>query len=637
MRVLLAEDEKRMAAALVAILKQEKYDTDHFADGESALIALKSNVYDISVLDVMMPGMNGFDVARKARKDGIGTPILMLTAKSQVDDKVAGLDSGADDYLTKPFDTKELLARLRALIRRKDGIDVQDGNLYFGDLSLNPACATLTCETTGQSIRLGEKELRILEYMFANRNRIMTREQLALKIWGFESGAEYNNVEVYMSFTRKKLAFVGSKVEIKAVRGIGYEMREKMFDRTRREIIVAIMMSLVFLFAITLSVILYASSREVRRSNSEKLERYVDLFFLEQSEPGNVQDPALRSRTINPPPEDRPDYRLSTFYAVALSTDGQVLKTDNSGKDIYSEEELAGLARQILKSGKESGVTGNLLYRVSHRPGYSLVAFLDITVTESNFGMLLRNVIIVGSSAIVVLFLLSLFIAGRIVRPLEENDRRQRQFISDASHELKTPIAVVGANAEILSRQTGKNEWLDNIIYENIRMGTLVKQLLDLSGAESSDAQKKQLDLSRIVSGEVLALESLAYDRGKTIQSKIEDGIHIIGNAAQLQQVVSILIDNAIQHSTGTVIGLFLSRQSHSALLRVENDGYNIPQEKLKHLFDRFFRLDEARNSEGSHYGLGLSIAKAVVEKHRGSIDVSCQNGRIRFTVSLPL
>ena len=194
-------------------------------DGISALAALESGVYDIAVLDVMMPGMNGFEVARRARGKGIRTPILMLTAKSQLDDKVTGLDSGADDYLTKPFQSKELLARLRALGRRNAGF--QDNSLSYGDLSLDTSKAVLTCQTTGQSVRLGEKELRILEYMFGNKGQIMTREQLAVKIWGFENEAEYNNVEVYMSFTRKKLAFVGSRVGIKAVRGLGYELRMK--------------------------------------------------------------------------------------------------------------------------------------------------------------------------------------------------------------------------------------------------------------------------------------------------------------------------------------------------------------------------------------------------------------------------
>jgi len=224
MRILLAEDEPRMAAALRALLRQEKYDVDHMGDGASALAALESGVYDVAVLDVMMPELSGFEVARQARREGIQTPILMLTAKSQTDDKVEGLDSGADDYLTKPFETKELLARIRALGRRN--APYQDGKAHFGDLTLDAARSVLLCDTTAQSVRLGEKELHILEYLIANRGQIIPREQLALKIWGYENEAEYNNVEVYLSFTRKKLAFIGSKVEIKAVRGLGYELRD---------------------------------------------------------------------------------------------------------------------------------------------------------------------------------------------------------------------------------------------------------------------------------------------------------------------------------------------------------------------------------------------------------------------------
>ncbi|MBQ7035194.1 MAG: response regulator transcription factor, partial [Clostridia bacterium] len=167
--------------------------------------------------------MNGYEIAEKTRKKGIRTPILMLTAKAELDDKVTGLDSGADDYLTKPFMTKELLARLRALARRS--FNSADGSLRYGDITLDTHTSTLSCLTNGQSVRLSEKEFRILEYLIANQGQILTREQLAVKIWGFDSEAEYNNVEVYMSFTRKKLSFVGAKAEIKAVRGIGYELR----------------------------------------------------------------------------------------------------------------------------------------------------------------------------------------------------------------------------------------------------------------------------------------------------------------------------------------------------------------------------------------------------------------------------
>lgn len=223
MKLLLVEDEKRMAQALVELLRLEKYEVDHCADGISGLDAVESNLYDIIILDVMLPGKNGFEIANEARKHGIRTPILMLTAKGELDDKVAGLDSGADDYLTKPFMTKELLARLRALTRRN--INSADGTLSFGDIILDTGTSSVTCTSTGQNVRLSEKEYRILEYLIANQGQILTREQLALKIWGVESSAEYNNVEVYMSFTRKKLAFIEAKTSIKAVRGIGYELR----------------------------------------------------------------------------------------------------------------------------------------------------------------------------------------------------------------------------------------------------------------------------------------------------------------------------------------------------------------------------------------------------------------------------
>ena len=223
MKLLLVEDEYRMAQALCEILRQENYEVDHCVDGNNGLEALESGIYDIAILDVMLPGINGFEIAKRARKAGIRTPILMLTAKAEIDDKVMGLDSGADDYLTKPFATKELLARVRALGRRN--IDTADGALKYEDIELDAGSATLTCTSNGQSVRLSEKECRIMEYLIANQNQILTREQLALKIWGVESEVEYNNVEVYMSFTRKKLNFIGANTEIKAIRGLGYELR----------------------------------------------------------------------------------------------------------------------------------------------------------------------------------------------------------------------------------------------------------------------------------------------------------------------------------------------------------------------------------------------------------------------------
>lgn len=223
MKILIVEDEKRMAQALCQLLRLEKYEVDHCDNGLDGLNAIESGVYDVVVLDVMLPHKNGFEIVREVRHEGIKTPIIMLTAKSELDDKVTGLDCGADDYLTKPFMTKELLARIRAQLRRNG--NTADGAISYGDVSLDKNTATLSCITSGQSVRLSEKEYRLLEYLIVNGGQILSREQLALKIWGYESEAEYNNVEVYLTFTRKKLAFVGAKTEIKAVRGIGYELR----------------------------------------------------------------------------------------------------------------------------------------------------------------------------------------------------------------------------------------------------------------------------------------------------------------------------------------------------------------------------------------------------------------------------
>lgn len=419
-----------------------------------------------------------------------------------------------------------------------------------------------------------------------------------------------------------------------------------MYKRSRKKIILAIMGSLILLFAITLSVIMLASYREIRQENMAMLKRHVELYYLDNETgdfavppdaPPDMPDAPGLEPPGRPPLDQKPDYQLSTFYSVAFGENDTVIAVDNGEKEVYSEEELISIAREILTGNNTSGRFGALTYIVDRRPDYTLVALMDNTVSESSLSTLLHNVLIVGSAAILVMFFISLVLSGRIIRPLEENDQKQKQFISDASHELKTPVAVISTNAELLSREIGENEWLSNIVYENDRMGGMVRQLLDLSRAENAEILMEQVDFSRVVTGEALALEMLAFDRGRVFRTDIEDGVIFTGNKTQLTQLVSILLDNAIRHATGSEIGISLKRQGHHAVLSVVNDGDEIPRDKLEHLFDRFYRVDEARNSEGQHYGLGLSIAKAVVEKHGGSISVSCQDGKVRFTASIPM
>lgn len=223
MRILLVEDETALSDALVQILHKSKYIVDAVFDGESGLDNALSGIYDIIILDVMLPRMNGLDVLREIRRCKLSTPVLLLTARDSIADKVAGLDVGADDYMTKPFSSEELLARIRSLYRRNANV-IFENVLTWSDLTLDLATYELFCGDN--SIKLGLKEFSMMELFLRNGSRILSKETLILKIWGYESDAENNNVEVYVSFLRKKLTHIRSKVLIKTVRGVGYCLEE---------------------------------------------------------------------------------------------------------------------------------------------------------------------------------------------------------------------------------------------------------------------------------------------------------------------------------------------------------------------------------------------------------------------------
>jgi DNA-binding response OmpR family regulator len=224
MRILLAEDEQEMSNALTTILKHNNFSVDAVYDGQDAYDYLQSEIYDAVILDIMMPKMDGLTVLRKIRSEGNAVPVLLLTAKSEIDDKVTGLDLGADDYLTKPFSSDELLARVRALSRRKG--ELKEDSVTFGDLTLNKKNCELQ-SSTGEAIKLSLKEYQILDLLFENPHQIITKEQLIEKIWGGDSNAEYNNVEVYISFIRKKIENLKVGIRIRTARGIGYSLEDE--------------------------------------------------------------------------------------------------------------------------------------------------------------------------------------------------------------------------------------------------------------------------------------------------------------------------------------------------------------------------------------------------------------------------
>ncbi len=223
MRILIVEDEFKIADVIASRLRKENYIVDVFDNGEAGLDNALTNIYDLIILDVMLPKVDGFKILEEIRREKINAKVIMLTAKSMIEDKLMGFNSGANDYLTKPFHIDELVARANAQLRM-DNVQVQKNYVEAGDLRLNIKNTTLTCTTTNESIEVVCKEFMLLEYLMKNKNQVLQKEQLYEKIWGLDNESESNNLEAYLSFIRKKIKIIGSNVQIKAIRGIGYKL-----------------------------------------------------------------------------------------------------------------------------------------------------------------------------------------------------------------------------------------------------------------------------------------------------------------------------------------------------------------------------------------------------------------------------
>ena len=220
MNVLVIEDERNLADAIVKILEDEGYNAEATYDGKAGLTCAKSGLYDAIVLDVMLPAMSGYDVVNQMRHAGVSTPVLMLTARTSTEDKVRGLDSGADDYMTKPFEASELLARLRALTRRRG--DVLIDEIKFADVSLDLNTHDLACGE--KSVHLSGKEFEVMSILMGSNSRVVSKQDLLTRVWGVDGETSENSVEAYVSFLRKKLAHIGSKVQITTLRMLGYRL-----------------------------------------------------------------------------------------------------------------------------------------------------------------------------------------------------------------------------------------------------------------------------------------------------------------------------------------------------------------------------------------------------------------------------
>ena len=224
MRILVVEDEEVIADVLATKLRKEKYEVDVSLDGEEGLYNAITNIYDLIILDIMLPKISGVEILKKIKENNINSKVIMLTAKSGLDDKLSCFDYGANDYVTKPFHIEEVIARVNAQLRNKENIN--KNIIKYSDLSLNIRTSILTCTTTSESINIPYREFLLLEYFMNNKEQIISKEQIYDKVWGIDTDYESNNLEAYLSFLRKKIKIIGSKVNIKSVRNLGYKLEE---------------------------------------------------------------------------------------------------------------------------------------------------------------------------------------------------------------------------------------------------------------------------------------------------------------------------------------------------------------------------------------------------------------------------
>ena len=375
----------------------------------------------------------------------------------------------------------------------------------------------------------------------------------------------------------------------------------------------------------------YSVYKENREIVSSRAERYADAI-ADESTREEPQDNGNFMRML-----EENGLSLTMFYAVSFDKSGTVKNVMNIPYSSFSDEEIVETAKVLLTHGKMEGIFQGKVYRHINRTDFDALVWMDNPTMTHNMKTLLRNTVIFGLIFILLMMPFAIWVSHVIFRPIEEKEQEQRIFLSNAEHELKTPITTIGANAELLSREIGENEWLSAIRQENKRMGNLVGDLLKLSRAESVTPDKKKISLSKLVLGGILPYEAVAFDAGNEIRAEITDDVIVMGDEGELSELVAILTDNALSHASGNGdIQVSLKKEKGHAVLAVSNPGEAISKEDRDHIFERFYRVDSSKAKDG-HFGLGLPIARAIVEAHSGEFSVNSNETLTTFTVRLPV
>ncbi|WP_303869725.1 cell wall metabolism sensor histidine kinase WalK [Acetobacterium wieringae] len=404
-----------------------------------------------------------------------------------------------------------------------------------------------------------------------------------------------------------------------------------MIRKLKRRFVATIMVILSLVFALILGSINYFNYQSSERQSISLLSVLADNDgVIPPATPGTPG-------ASNPLPPDI--FEREKTYSVKVNAATNLFTINGSNDTSLVSQEVLDLANQMLKKNKSSGALNGYRYLIVDKPYGQLLVFVDQRISNAMADRLLTNSLIIGSITLLVLFFVSLFLANLMVKPVADSFEKQKRFISDASHELKTPLSVISVNADVLAGDIGTNRHLGYIQSETDRMNTLVNDLLTLArlDADKTFGVTSTFDLSQAIKSIALSFESIAFEAHKNYALKIEDGITYQGDANQIKQVAAILIDNAIKHANEDgQIELTLKRIGDKIHLDVFNTGAGIPEDQRDKIFERFYRYDESRSKATGGYGLGLAIAQAIVNEHQGKIKVNSEIGRwARFSVIL--
>lgn len=350
----------------------------------------------------------------------------------------------------------------------------------------------------------------------------------------------------------------------------------------------------------------------------------------------STQEKILKMDNVKNIKPDDDEQKISWIYSVNLdkNMNYSVIFFNDNGE--YSKEEIISIAKGILDEKKNEGSANHFRYKIVTNDDGVLISFMDNYIWEQQQYRMMIYSVLIGLIGMVILFIVAILLAGWLIRPINSTFNRQKQFISDAGHELKTPLTVMKASLDMLESEFGKNKYWGYIRDENSRMTVLIHELLTLSNLEKLNGKInfEKLNLSRILEGTCLPFECLAFEKEINLELQIQNEIYVLGNEKQLIQMIEVLIDNAVKHTyEHKAIIISLCKDNGKVLLQVKNQGDFIPEKERNKIFDRFYRVDKSRKRTEGRYGLGLAIANSIAEDHKSKISVDCKDNWTIFSV----